>query len=134
MGWCFFVENSVETFKDVGHLWKKKILYKIFSCCQRKKNKPFFLKGLCQILCSKNKKNPSENFLFKKKVLPLLFYEKKKKNEALCRTLWLKWQNSAHLKIANCQKQNRDQLLLEQKQARLCFVFFRVVFSSKYPK
>ena len=49
LGWCFFVENSVETFKDIAkveHLWKKRetilenLLHnKLFDFCQGKKNK-----------------------------------------------------------------------------------------------
>ena len=57
MGWCFYVEKFVETFKDVAkveHLWKKRetilenLLHnKIFSFCQRKKNNPFFFLKIC---------------------------------------------------------------------------------------
>jgi hypothetical protein len=52
---------------------------------KKKKNMSFFLKGLYQILCPKNKKNSSENFLFKKKVLPFLVAKRKRK-----RRLYLK--------------------------------------------
>ena len=90
LGWCFFVENSVETFKDVAkveHLWKKKRKQfwktchnKTFGFCQRKKSKSLFSKRfVSNILCPRNKKNFSENFFFKKQVLTLLVHKKKKK-------------------------------------------------------
>ena len=93
-GWRFFVENFVETFKDVAkveHLWKKRetilenfLHNKIFGFSARKKTSPFFLKVLCleNILCPKNKKNFSENFLLKKQVLIRLVYKTKKKRKA----------------------------------------------------
>ena len=67
LGWCFFVENSVETFKDVAkveHLWKKKektilenLSQQSFGFCQRKKNKPLFSKRfVSNILCPKKQK------------------------------------------------------------------------------
>ena len=55
---------------------------KIFGFCQRKKNKLLFSKRfVSNILCPKNKKNFSENFLLKKQVLTRLVYKKKKKNK-----------------------------------------------------
>ena len=111
---------------------EKAILY-----CQGKKSKPFFLNDLCHLLCPKNKKNSSENFLFKKKVLLLLVYDKKKKSQwkskALCRkfslTLLCKWQNSAHLVFCLLPK-TESTCLWKEKHARFGFVFFRVLFSS----
>ena len=83
----FFVENSVETFKDVAkveHLCEKKektILEnlfhnKIFVFWQRKKISQFFQRFVSNILCPKNKKKFSE-----KQVLTLLVCKKKKKNK-----------------------------------------------------
>ena len=87
MGWCFFVENSVETFKDVAkveYLWKKRetilenLLHKIFGFCQRKKNKPLFLKDLCQYTLSKKQKELFWKLLVQKAGVD----KKKKKNKA----------------------------------------------------
>ena len=66
-------------------------VYVVDGYCYGKISKSFFLKDLCQILCPKNKKYSSENFLFKKKVLFLLVYDKKMESKALCRKLWIKW-------------------------------------------
>jgi hypothetical protein len=65
--------------------------YVVDGYCHGKRSKSFFLKDLCQILSPNNKKNSSENFLLKKKVLFLLVYDKKMESKALCRKLWLKW-------------------------------------------
>ena len=87
LGWWFFVENSVETFKDIAkveHLWKKRetilenLLHnKLFDFCQGKKTSPFFLKDLCQIYFVQKTKRT-----FLKTACCRLVYKKEKKNKA----------------------------------------------------
>ena len=87
LGWCFFVENSVETFKDIAkveHLWKKRetilenLLHnKLFDFCQGKKTSPFSLKDLCQIYFVQKTKRT-----FLKTSCCRLAYKKEKKNKA----------------------------------------------------
>ena len=137
LGWCFFVENSVETFKDIARVEQKKkrnnfgklVTQQTFRFLPRKKNKLLFSKRfVSNILCPKNKKNFSENFLLKKQVLTRLVYKKKKKKKNLClqsfdlndKTLLILFKAN----LAYSQKQNREHLLLEKETALFCVVFF----------
>ena len=89
------------------------------------------------LLCPKNKKNFSENFLLKKQVPTRLVYKKKKKTKPLFTKLRLKWQNSAHFvsgKVCLWPRTQQRTLAFGKKTALFCFVFFRVVSSSKFPK
>ena len=139
-GWCFFVENFVETFKDVAkveHLWKKRettlenLLHnKIFGFSPWKKNKPLFSKSfVSNILCPKNKKNFSENFLLKKQVL--ILQNEKEKEGLYLQSFDLNDKTLLFLfkaKFAYCQKQNREHLPLEKKTA----FFFVLSFSELF--
>ena len=134
LGWCFFVENSVETFKDVAkfNICEKK--EKAIFHCQRKKNKPFFLKICVKYFVQKTKRTLLKTSCSKKKCCFFWFTKRKRKTRLWCRTFWLICKILLILfkaKFAYCQKQNREHLPLEEKQARFFFVFFRVVFSSK---
>ena len=146
LGWCFFVENSVETFKDVAkveHLWKKKRKQfwktchnKTFGFCQRKKSKSLFSKRfVSNILCPRNKKNFSENFFFKKQVLTLLVHKKKKKTGLYLQSFDLNAKTLLILFEANFahgQKQNREHLPLKKKKRFFVLSFSELFFSSKF--
>ena len=114
----------------VEHLWKKRetilesLLHnKIFGFCQRKKNKLLFSKRFVpNILCPKNKKNFSENFLLQKQVLTRLVYKRKRKTKPFFTKLRLKWQSSAHFvsdKVCPWPK---------NKTALFCFCLFQICF------
>ena len=146
LGWCFFVENSVETFKDVAkveHLWKKKRKQfwktchnKTFGFCQRKKSKSLFSKRfVSNILCPRNKKNFSENFFFKKQVLTLLVHKKKKKTGLYLQSFDLNAKTLLILfeaKFAHGQKQNREHLPLKKKSAFLFCLFQSCFFLPSF--
>ena len=114
---------------------------KIFGFCQRKKKQaPFSKRFVSNILCPKNKKNFYENFLLKKQVLTCLVYKKKKKKKKQSLYLQSFDLNDKTLLILFCSRQsllmakNKTENTLEKKQRFFCFVFFRVVFSSKFSK
>ena len=115
---------------------------KIFGFCQRKKNKLLFSKRFVpNILCPKNKKNFSENFLLQKQVLTRLVYKEKKKNKAFLYKASTFKNDKALLilfkaKFAHGQKTKQRTLAFKNKTKQQCFVFvfFRFVFSSKMKK
>ena len=111
---------------------KRREQFCIIVLPKEKKNKPFFLKDLCTILCQKNKKNSSENFFFKKQVLLLLVYEHKEKktNKALCRKLWswLKWCSFWFLLLPK----TKLRTLAFGKKKHVFFLSFSELFQIKY--
>ena len=120
----FHVEEFVKKFEPSNFVLPKK----------KKDQAHFWLKELCQILCPKNKKNSSENFLFKKKCCFFWFTKRKRKTRLWCRKFWLKLQNSAHFvwgKVCLLPKTKQRTLAFGRKTSAFFFVFFRVVFSSK---
>ena len=111
----------------------------IFGFSPRKKNKPLFSKSfVSNILCPKNKKNFSENFLLKKQVLTRVVYKSEKEKEGLYlqsfdlndKTLLILFK----AKFAYCQKQNREHLPLEKKKAFFLFCIFQSCFFFQVSK
>ena len=91
LSWCFFVENSVETSKDVAkveHLWKKrekqfwKTCYtaKSLVFAKGKKTSSFFIKDLCQIyFVQKTKRTFLKTSCWKSKCWLVWFTREKEK-------------------------------------------------------
>jgi len=95
--------------------------------CQRKKNNPFFVKYFVQ----KTKRTLLKTSCSKKKHCFFWFTKRKRKTRLWCRTFWLICKILLILfkaKFAYCQKQNREHVPLEEKQARF-FLFFSELFS-----
>ena len=144
-GWCFFVENSVETSKDVAKVeyqWKKRetllenLLHnKIFGFCQRKKDKPLFSKRfVSNILCPKTKKTFLKTSCLKIKCWLIWFTKRKRKTGLYLQSFDLNDKTLLILFEANFafgQKQNREHLPLEKGTALFCFL---VTYSNKYFK
>ena len=117
--------------KKEKQFWKTCYTKKSSVFCQRKKNKLLFSKRfVSNILCPKNKKNFTENFLLKKQVVTRLVYKKKKKNK----TFIYKASTQMTKLCSFCLRQTlpmakdktENTCLWKKKTALFCFVFFRV--------
>ena len=102
-----------------------------------KKTSPFFSeKFVSNILCPKNKKNFSENFLFKKASVDSFGLQNEKEKEGLYlqsfdlndKTLLILFK----AKLAYCQKQNREHLPLEKKQRFFVLSFSELFFLPSF--
>ena len=117
-GFSFSAENKIQRMFSIliKNMKKKKPILesllhmynKIFGFCQRKKNKPFFLK----YALSKKQKELFWKLLVQKQVLIFLVYKNKRKIRPLFTKLWLKGQNLAHFvqEFAYTTKNKTDKL------------------------
>ena len=142
----FVVENSVETFKDVAkveHLWKKRetilenLLHnKIFGFCQRKKDKLFFLKDLCEIyFVQKTKRTFLKTSCWKSKCWLVWFTKRKRKTRPLFTKLRLKWQNSAHFVWGSLWPKTKQRTLaFGKRNSVFLFCLFQSCFFFQVSK
>ena len=92
---------------------------------------------MCQIyFVQKTKRTSLKTSCWKSKCSLVWFTKRKRKTKPLFTKLRLKWQNSAHLvQVCLWPKTKQRTLAFRKKNSVFfCFVFFRVVLSSKFPK
>ena len=132
LGWCTSVKKKR---KQLGQLLTQQNLRFL---PKEKKQASFFKKICVKYTLSKKQKELFWKLLVEKASVDSFGLQNEKEKEGLYlqsfdlndKTLLILFK----AKFAYGQKQNREHLPLEKKTALFCFVFFRVVCSSKFPK